>query len=288
MARADYGRKIEQEMIDGVLAAIDSGDLPWTKPWSEGVGPPILNTSVDGHRYRGMNQLWLSIRAHLDGYMTPQWATYNAWAKKDIQVNKGESGTKVVYVKHNWKEDEDGDTQYFGMTYKVWTIFNREQTDAEPLPQPEVIPEEEYIADVLKAYEELGVKWQQGGARAYYSKGSDSITIPVQEAFNSNADWASTALHELAHWTGHNTRLDRLNMGTWGDDRYAFEELVAETASAWLCGIMGVPIEGLQHTEYLGIWGQRIKADGATLRKALAEAGKVVDFILDGPPAKDE
>ena len=225
----------------------------------------------------------------MNGWMTPQWATYNAWKKRDIQVNKGESGTKVVFVKHNFKEDEEtGETVWRGMSYKVWTIFNREQTNAEPLPQPEVIPEEEYIADILQTYEDLGVRWQQGGNRAYYSKGTDSITLPVQEAFNTNADWASTALHELAHWTGHNTRLDRLNMATWGDDRYAFEELVAETASAWLCGIMGVPIEGLQHTEYLGSWGQRIKADGATLRKALAEAGKAVDYILDGPPAKDD
>lgn len=290
MGRNDYGKQIEKEMTEAVLAAIEEGDLPWTKPWVDGRGPPLINTSVNGHAYRGMNQLWLTMVAQANGWMTPQWGTFKAWKSKGYSVQKGQSGTKVVFIRYNWKTETDAagkeTSRFCGMTYKVWTVFNREQTDAPPMEQPEAIPEEEYTEAVLNLYETLGVKWQQGGNRAYYSQTSDSITLPVMDAFNSQADWASVALHELAHWTGHNTRIDRLNMGTWGDDRYAFEELIAETASAFLCGILGVPLSGLQHTEYLATWGRRIKADESTLRKAMGAAWKAVDFILDGPQSE--
>ena len=282
-SRKEQAKQIEEQMTEAVLKALDEGHLPWTKPWQDGVGPQLLPTSVAGRRYRGMNAAYLHLLSMTNGW-THEWGTYKAWKGKDIQVQKGETGTKVVFIQHHFKDEtKDGKTEsrWTGMSHRVWTVFNRSQTDA---PTVEVIhpTPEEYTAEVQRVLKESGAKVTHGGNRACYSPSGDRITLPVMDAFNSQADWCSTALHELSHWTGHNTRLDRITQGTWGDDAYAFEELVAESASALLCNILGVPVDGLQHSEYIATWGSRIAADPSTVRKAFGQAWKVVDLILDG------
>lgn len=281
--RKQQAEQIEKEMTEAVLKALDEGHLPWTKPWVEGVGPQLLPTSVAGRRYRGMNAAYLHLLSHMNGW-SHEWGTYKAWKGKDIQVQKGEKATKVVFVQHHFDEETvKGKTvrTWRGMSHRVWSVFNRNQTDAPAVVVEQPTPEE-YTAEVQRIVAESGAKVNHGGNRACYSPTGDRISMPVMDAFDNQAHWCSTMLHELSHWTGHSTRLDRLHMGIWGDDNYAFEELVAESASALLCNIVGVPIDGLQHTEYTATWGSRINADPATLRKAFAQAWKAVDLILDG------
>jgi len=68
----------------------------------------------------------------------------------------------------------------------------------------------------------------EGGQEASYSPSLDRIRLPPVSAFRSQADHASTLLHELAHWTGHETRLNRLHRGDlFGSDGYAKEELLS-------------------------------------------------------------
>ena len=64
-----------------------------------------------------------------------------------------------------------------------------------------------------------------GGNQAYYNPSTDSIRLPEIESFKSMQDYYATALHEIAHSTGHESRLNRDIKNTFGTQKYAKEEL---------------------------------------------------------------
>lgn len=126
---------------------------------------------------------------------------------------------------------------------------------------------------------------------AYYVGGKvDAISMPRMERFKIDgaddvtaaANYYSTLLHELTHWTGHNTRLDRDMNHAFGDKKYAFEELVAEFGSAFLCDELEVtqmPRE--DHAIYLKSWIKLLKDDPNALSNAAAKAQRAVKFLIE-------
>lgn len=78
---------------------------------------------------------------------------------------------------------------------------------------------------------------------AFYVPTADRIQMPHLAAFVNEELYWSTMLHELTHWTGHGSRLDRDVRNKFGSLGYAAEELVAELGSAYLCAALGVPGE---------------------------------------------
>ena len=92
-----------------------------------------------------------------------------------------------------------------------------------------------------------------GGAEAYYAPQDDHICVPQPQQYYEPINWYRTVLHELGHWTGHRSRLDRLVRDGFGTPAYAREELVAEMASAFLCAELGIR-PTVRHADYLGAW----------------------------------
>jgi antirestriction protein ArdC len=83
---------------------------------------------------------------------------------------------------------------------------------------------------------------RHGGSRAYFNPAEDYIRLPVKESFKTPENYYSTALHELTHWSGHESRLNRLDkLARFGNESYAAEELVAELGASFLTSILGVP-----------------------------------------------
>ena len=119
-------------------------------------------------------------------------------------------------------------------------------------------------------------------ARAFYSPAADYIQIPMREVFTatptstSTECYYSTLLHELAHWTGNKSRLDRLSMKNgFGSEGYAMEELVAELASAFQCALLDIsPSPREDHAKYLNNWLKVLKDDPKAIFKAAAAAGE--------------
>ena len=64
------------------------------------------------------------------------------------------------------------------------------------------------------------------------------VCLPAS-GFTNPENYYATALHELTHWTGHESRLNRQFGKRFGDDAYAFEELVAELRAAFVVGHVG-------------------------------------------------
>ena len=109
-------------------------------------------------------------------------------------------------------------------------------------------PRDKDCLGLLRSLEKrsLEVLHDDNSDRAYYSPRRDVIVMPPPEQFGTDGDggessyWA-TLWHEVVHWTGHRTRLNRTRHVYWGDAIYAFEELIAEIGSAFICAHLGVP-----------------------------------------------
>lgn len=89
---------------------------------------------------------------------------------------------------------------------------------------------------------------------AYYSPAKDIVVLPTkaqfrihpddpEECFKDGQEYYGTALHEMAHSTGHPSRLDRLKPAAFGSPEYAKEELVAELTSAMVGNTLGLTVE---------------------------------------------
>lgn len=138
-----------------------------------------------------------------------------------------------------------------------------------------VIERQQRVEDVIDAtYAEI----RFGGSRAFYRPSEDCIYMPRVESFRSMEDYYSTILHELSHWTGHESRLQR-DFKRFNEESYAMEELVAEMSSAFLCASLGV--EGkLQHENYIASWIKVLKEHKRAIFTAAARAADASDYIL--------
>lgn len=92
--------------------------------------------------------------------------------------------------------------------------------------------------------------------------------------------WTLCRYRHKTHWTGHKSRLDRPEHKRWGDDAYAFEELVAELGAAFGCALLGlVPQVREDHAPYIAGWLRQLKADPRALVSAAAKASTAIDFL---------
>ena len=108
---------------------------------------------------------------------------------------------------------------------------------------------------------------------------ADSIGMPSADAFKSPEHYASTLAHELVHWTGHESRLARTFGKRFGDEAYAFEELIAEIGSAFVCASTGIPLEGLQHADYVASWLKVLKEDKRAIFTASSQAKRAAEYL---------
>jgi antirestriction protein ArdC len=170
----------------------------------------------------------------------------------------------------------------------TYTVFNAEQIEGIPKL---VVASQEYDKemcieirdDVLKG---LGVSLNEGGNKAFYRPSEDSITMPPIESFWAEYNYLSTFLHEAGHSTGHESRLNRDLTGIFGSEKYAKEELRAEIASAFTTQAIG--LEGTMsrehidnHKAYIQSWIAEIKNDPNELFKAINDATKISDYLIE-------
>jgi len=268
-------RDIQQEITQKFIAAIESGISAtgtWQRPWQRLATEGAAVNAKTGKEYRGMNALILS----LSGCQT--WAGYGQWAEKGCQVRKGEKGTSILapLIK---KDAATGKDSLFG--FRGVSVFSADQVDGWIEPAAPTVSTIEPVAAAAALIAASGATIKHGGDSAHYVPSMDYIQLPHMAAFSTAEGYYGTALHELSHWTGHSSRLDRkLNNGRFGDDAYAFEELVAELSSAFLCATTKVHLGYMDnHARYLAGWLRVLKNDSKALMSAAAAAQKAHDYI---------
>jgi antirestriction protein ArdC len=198
-------------------------------------------------------------------------------------VRKGSKGTRIVFFKPLTVEDRaTGEEKKIPML-RTYVVFNSDQIDGLPakFASAPVIPTAglERNNEAEAALRSCGATIIEQGARAFYTPATDIVTMPDFERFTSASGYLATLAHELCHWTGHKTRLDRFG----NNDRtsYAFEELVAEMGAAFVgsrLGIVGEHIEN--HSAYLASWLKALRDDKRAIFKAASLAQAAADMVL--------
>ncbi|MEA3252665.1 MAG: DUF3275 family protein, partial [Pseudomonadota bacterium] len=105
--------------------------------------------------------------------------------------------------------------------------------------------------------------------------------LPAKERFHDGEGYYSTALHELTHATGHASRLARpgiTDFDGFGTPQYAFEELIAQMGSAFLCGHFGFRNEAFD-AAYIASWIQALKEDRKAIFRASGAARLAAEFL---------
>ena len=123
--------------------------------------------------------------------------------------------------------------------------------------------------------------------KAFYSPSEDFIGMPPKEDFKGDKEntkeqyYYSTLLHELTHWTGHNSRCNRDLQNRFGSKAYAMEELVAEIGSAFLCSHLGITKTPTpNHGRYLNNWLEVLKEDKKSIFKAFSLSKTSSEYLL--------
>jgi antirestriction protein ArdC len=291
MSRTENRASLYAEVTRQVIAEMEQGRLPWVQPWDAAVcGCAMPANAVSGRRYSGINVLilWAAV---IDGrYASQRWLTYRQAQAAGGNVRKGERGTTICYADRFTPKDEaerarDEDREARQLAFlKRFTVFNIDQ--CEGLPErftPELVSEPVSDADRIPEAHALieasGADFRIGGGEACYSPTGDYVAVPPQLAFGSKINWYRTALHELGHWTGHRSRLDRDQSGGFGSAAYAREELVAEMASAFTCASMSIR-PTVRHADYIGSWLTVLREDEKAIFRAASAASKAADYLL--------
>ena len=296
-------RDFRQEVTDSIVGMLERGVAPWQKPWEPGassLGIPFNPTSE--RAYRGGNAIHLMATGLERGYEDPRWMTYKQASDNGWQVRRGEKGTQIEYweakqasdrtqpsrpteaVMRAQRNGNNADAEKSRFIHRVYTVFNAQQIERIP-PH---IPKQHTTFEAVQAGEQIlknsGANIAHDQAdRAFYSRSQDSIHLPPKDAFKDAAGYYGTALHELAHWTGHPSRLDRSTLTDsyrFGDVNYAKEELRAELASVFLAAQRGIPHDPEQHAAYVNSWIGALKRDKNEIFRAAHDASKATDFIL--------
>jgi antirestriction protein ArdC len=272
---------IYEKITNDIIVTLEAGIVPWHKPWaSDGqqASIDIPHNASSGRAYSGINILILMMRRAACGYSSNGWLTYKQAQALGGQVRKGEKGEGIVYWQVKEQEDDAGNVQK-RMIMRMFTVFNAEQCDG--LEGSTFAPEPIEAGDICQRLQQAGCRISLGHAGASYHPLHDSIAMPAPSAFESVEHFDSTLLHEATHWTGHRSRLARDLMNRFGDDAYAAEELIAEMGSAFLCAQLGVPMTGLQHSDYIGHWLGVLRADKRAIFTAATAAQKACAYLLD-------
>lgn len=266
--------EITDALVAQLVADVDETTGTWSPCWRRFTSLP--SNALTGNPYQGGNTiaLWAAQVGH--GYERPLWATYRQWAELGGQVTKGERSTRCV----KWVVKETDDPKKPKLLPSVFHLFNVAQQQGWEPPVVEPLVHDDVVAAALARLR--AVPYTSIVGEPAYAPGADVVMMPPDEAFTSSEALCAILAHELAHWTGHPSRLHRDMSGRFGSDAYAGEELVAEISSCITAATLGVDPGPLRqdHAIYLQHWLRVLKADSSLLFTAAAAAQKATEHLL--------
>lgn len=314
---ADRTAEVLEATLAPIIASIEAGLADpgdWVAPWhraSADLWSP--HCPATGRNYTAGNRFMLAIASMFFG-AEPHWGTFNQWkglSKHTTECNKSATGAgtrkekrpdcsddcEIVTVRKGEKsiayalrplmrkeETDSGDERMRLYGFAPFAVFHSGQVDGYSIPAAEVSDID--LDDVAGAFEfarSAGAEViEDDFAGASYSPTLDRITLPAPSRWkDSTGAWATVA-HELTHWTGHSSRLDRDLSGRFGDDSYAAEELIAELGSAFTLAKLGRSSEPREdHAKYLASWLRVLKSDPKHLMTVASHAEKAAAFIIE-------
>jgi antirestriction protein ArdC len=272
------------EIIESLIRQIESGTPPWKCGWEKS-GSCLPINAATGREYTGINILNFWCEQASFGYSSAQWIGFEQAKNAGGHVRKNEkahAGIRMNVIKKKDSEgNETGDLFKLPAPFLVWNVEQCDGLDhLKQAASPVHSWESNQSAESLMI--RSGAVIEYGGERAFYAPTPDKIRLPDREKFKSADDFYSTAIHELGHWTGHKSRLDRDFGKRFGEDAYAFEELIAEMSCAITKARIGLEGEVTNHASYLDSWLKVLKKTPGYLLTAASAASKASDYLTKG------
>ena len=295
--------ELRRNITNQIVEALKSGGIPpWKRPWGISPNSGFPSNAVSKRKYSGVNVILLRMAAMSREWSSKWWATYPQWTSMGGQVQHrpenvqpGCWGTKIIFFTKVSKIETDPVTGEEEETsfpvLKTYTIFNVDQVDG-PFDHLRVKDEplNPHFVDYEPAEEVIrnsGADVRLAGDHAVYNRQGDFILCPPKHRFEHENDYYATVLHELSHWTAHESRLNRVSKhNRFGDKGYAEEELVAELSSCFTLATLGVPQSDdmSNHNAYCQSWIRLLQDDAHAVLRVASAASKASDFILAFAP----
>jgi antirestriction protein ArdC len=287
------------QLSDKLIGEIKEGNSLFQKPVKEN-GMPAFVTPINpttGKGYSAMNALILGMKRHDD----PRWMSAEAASYAGTYVKKDEKGTLIEFPKTKDIQairtaegerikDGAGVTQTKTVTYEKPQqaksfLFNGEQLkDMAPLDEYLQKQNEGQTLSPVERAEKLIADSKaviiHGGNEAYYDKQRDAIFLPEMEQFENETKYYQAAIHQLAHWTGHESRQDRPMGGKFGSLEYSREEMRAAIAAILIGGELKIGHNFGQHASYMHNFTKILKDEPFEIAKASRDAQKIANLLL--------
>lgn len=281
-----------EHLADVFIKAIEEDGLQWKKGW---VGMEAPKSAITDMSYKGINRFILGLETLDKGYKDSRWATFKQIQDKGWRLEKGSKGVQIefwlpihpetgkptTWDKINELKKENPELNVKSVP-QYYYVYNGDKIQG--IPERQYEPREIKVEDIVpKISKNMGVEiLNDGGNRAFYRPSEDKIHLPEPSQFLSSYDYYATAMHELAHASGAEHRLNRDLSGIFGSPSYAFEELVAEMSATFMSEHLTyeLPAEQLEsHKAYLNSWMSAIKDNPDYLVQAIKKADLCADYL---------
>ena len=293
-------KEFREKIAERFIKMLESNEnLSWIKSWKTSYAP---FNGVSKAKYKGINAFILMMVMYERKLTDPRW--YTMVQIQDVKgychkgqkwhLRKGSKGQMVEYwfpydsvnkKMITWDEhkrliQEGRDEKEFFLRSRYSYVFNAEDIEGIPEFKAYSNPEVNASEIVGKLSEKMGVPiYDDGLDRAYYSPLEDAIHLPKMDSFVSTESYNMTALHELAHSTGHSSRLNRKILNVFGSEDYAFEELVAEITAVFSSINIDTTMNIDNNLAYVQSWSKSIKDQPEFLSKAIKAAQEAAEYM---------
>ena len=301
--QSDWFYNPYQSVTNQILQLLETQKLTWNKPWisltSDSKRP---HNAGSGRYYSGLNQILLSMCQLKANYPYSGWLTYKQVHELGGRVIGGMKSTSVYHFQMNYI-DKDGKKYEKDVVQQMsieeqnlcglkkhslllyYNVFNIAQTSDLPVSYYQ-LKEQPLLTEVEKddKAEDLIAKTKARiihivSNEACYNYLNDVIFLPERKQFNGQVAYYETVLHELGHWTGHKSRLNRSIKNIFGSDEYAKEELIAELCSAFLCADLGFSMGITNNAAYIQDWIRVLKNDSRYFFQVIRSAEVAAKYI---------
>ncbi len=261
---------------------------------------------VSNHVYNGINQLLLNYLKQKYHYKFNRWLTFKQLSALNGKIQKGSKAAMVVFksvmyfdadternltklVEHMMKTKQSIEHLNLKKVYylKQFNVFNLSQVDNLPedfykIHEIEKLAEfeKDERAERIISSSRAVIDYAPSN-EAFYRPGEDIIYMPERKQFVSAEAFYNCLFHEMGHWTGNPSRLNRPLTGKFGSKDYAFEELIAEINAAYLSAMLGYESRITNNVSYIDNWLSVMKNDKKFIIQASSQAQQSADYILD-------
>ena len=295
------GKNIYEIVTNSIINILEQQKAgTFNKPWVI-INNGLAENPNSGTVYKGINQFFLSLNGYWAGYTANKWLTFKQVQALQARVKKGETASEIIfsefvyydekgnrYTKEQARQLSAQEQKKLKKVFfaKYYNVYNVAQITGLPdayyetteLYKPNHWERCHIAEDIIHA---TGAKIEhREQSRAYYSKATDSIVMPVDKQFRDKDGYYEVVLHELSHWTGFETRLNRTTLMENSPENYAVEELIAELSSAFLCASLGMDRQISNSAAYLDSWLKELRENERFIFRVMAQAQRASEFIL--------